>query len=208
MEIIPAILERDLMSVLNKIEIARSLGVKTVQLDVMDGIFVNNQSYGVPDHHLASCRMDLEIHLMVDDPLAQMARWRRLRNVKRVIIHREAVSEKLLRRRFFLSLALNPDTPLATIGEHLDRMNHVLIMGVQPGWSGQEFHYSVLRKIASLKRMTYRKFTIGVDGGVNRKTAPLLKAAGVDILNVASFLWQGDEIENDIRINYEWLKNL
>lgn len=203
MEIIPAILEKDLKSVLEKIEIARSLGVKMVQLDVMDGLFVDNQSYGVPDHHLASCRMDLEIHLMVNDSLAQMARWRRLRNVRRVIIHREALEEANLRQKFFLSFALNPDTPLWTIDEHLDRVNHVLIMGVQPGWSGQEFKYFVLRKIVSLKKMTHRKFTIGVDGGVNRLTAPLIKHAGADILNVASFLWQGDVEEN-----YRWLKSL
>jgi len=203
MEIIPAILEKDLKSVLEKIEIARSLGVETVQLDVMDGLFVNNTSYGTPDHHLASCRLGLEIHLMINDPLAQMARWRLLRNVKRVIIHREAVEEKTLKQKFFLSFALNPDTPLSMIAPHLKRIKHVLFMGVRPGWSGQEFDDSILEKIKAFKALDAKRITIGVDGGVNRETAPLLKKAGADILNVANFLWQGD-----VQENYRWLKSL
>jgi ribulose-phosphate 3-epimerase len=204
MEIIPAILERELKSVLRKIEIARSLGVETVQLDVMDGVFVNNTSYGVPDHHLASCRMNLEVHLMVANPLAEMARWRRLRNAKRAIIHWEAAPEKNLNQKFFLSIALNPDTPISVLKPHLGRINHVLMMGVRPGWSGQKFDRSVLDKIKAFKMLEGAKhITVGVDGGVNRDTAPLLNDAGADILNVASFLWQGD-----IQENYRWLKSL
>jgi ribulose-phosphate 3-epimerase len=204
MEIIPAILEHDLKSVLEKIEVARSLGVEIVQLDKLDGLFANNTSFAEPDHRLASCRMRLEIHLMVRDSIAQMARWRRLRNVERVIIHREAIEEKILRQRYFLSLALNPETPISSIDQYLKRIKHVLFMGVQPGWSGQKFDHSVLKKIKAFRALEGTEhITVGADGCVNRDTAPLLKEAGVDILNVASFLWQGDT-----KANYEWLKSL
>jgi len=207
MRIVPAILAPDLGGVLEKVNIVSGLGCDEVQVDVMDGRFVPERSYSDP-YGLRDCRIKIEAHLMVENALAEMARWRRLRNVTRAIIHWEASPEKNLDRKYFLSIALNPETPISVLAPHLDRLSYVLIMGVQPGGSGRPFQERVLEKVDALSSMRGRKFRIGFDGGVNRRTAPLIKQAGADVLNVASFLFKGDEEEPDIRKNYEWLKRL
>jgi len=207
MRIVPAILEQDLRGVLEKVNIVSGLGCDEVQVDVMDGLFVPERSYSDP-FGLRDCRIKIEAHLMVVHALAEMTRWRRLLNVTRAIIHWEASPEKNLDRKYFLCIALNPDTPISVLKPHLDRLSYVLIMGVPPGRSGRPFQDRVLEKVDALSSIRGRKFRIGVDGGVNRRTAPLIKRAGADVLNAASFLFNGDEEERDIRKNYEWLVSL
>jgi ribulose-phosphate 3-epimerase len=192
-EIIPAILkptEKEVMAAIWRVLVNE---LNTVQLDVMDGEFVPNNSFGTSEFVAKQKTVLFEPHLMIVNPLGQLAEWEKLPNVIRTIFHYEALSEsdkQNLPDKF--SIAINPKTPVEILCEFGNRLNHVLFMGVQPGFSGQQFDYTILNKISYFNLFRTKnklQTTIGVDGGVNKHTAPLLRNVGVDILNASSFLF-------------------
>ncbi len=204
-EIIPAILEVSWKNIERKLKLIQGL-CAWVQIDVMDGVFVPNTTWRTP-HDLVrvNSTLNIEIHLMVDRPERTLLSWLTPRAVKRVIVHAEATDR--LEDVFAtahgmhkqIGLAINPKTPIASIQQFLPQSALVLVMGVEPGFSGQAFDASVLIKIQQLRKLDAR-IPIAVDGGVNEKTAPHMKAAGATILYAASYLWQ-EEAEIPEKIN-------
>jgi ribulose-phosphate 3-epimerase len=201
-EVLPAILQKNKIDCRKAIWFLGNHRIYAVHLDVMDGKFVDNFSFGPPDFVERLAMTKFEVHLMVEKPLSVLSEYK-LRNVIRAIPHWEALSESDRRNmpdRF--SIAINPKTPVSVLNEYLERLDHVLFMGVQPGWSGQSFDYSILPKIEEFCKIKKPETTVGADGGVDGETAPLLVKAGVGIINAASFIFK------DIPKNYALLAGL
>lgn len=201
MKIIPALLVKDKKEFERRLNIAASL-TTMAQIDVMDGSFVPFESWAEPNEIQAMDRhTDLELHLMVTDVNTHLKRWANMPDVKRVIFHFEAIESEadihdLLATIAFYGweagLAINPDTPADVFDAFADKLNVALFMGVTPGQSGQPFDESIVDKIKAFKRK-HRRVKIAVDGGVNEKTIPLLREAGVDLLGASSALFETDD---------------
>lgn len=185
-EIIPAILAKDEKEFRRKIESVTDL-CETVQIDVMDGAFVDNVTWADPARiDLMRLPMPYEIHLMVKDPFAQLEAWS-VAGCLRAIIHAEAVEDVAQAVKEVKSygmeagVAINPETPIAKIEKAVPFADVVQVMGVDPGWMGQPFQDVALEKVREL-RDAHPDLVIEVDGGVAVGIARELAEAGVDRL--------------------------
>ena len=148
--------------------------------------------------------VEFEVHLMVKDPEITIEEWVDA-GAKRIIFHIEATHKpeeciKTIKRfKREAGIAINPKTKVSKIKKFLPEIDHVLIMGVNPGFSGQKFQPKVLKKIKRLKKIA-PNIKIGVDGGVNQKNAKEILRAGADFLCAASAIFKskniGKAIEN------------
>ncbi len=209
-EIIPAILEKSISEIKTKLaRLADLSAINWAQLDIMDGQFVPNVTWNEPgDLADITTRLKFEIHLMVENPAAAIDAWFALSNVKRLLVHEEALAarspsrpedilaEIILKARHHrteIGLVLNPGTNINLVKRFLMVLDMVLVMGVEPGFSGQEFKLEVIKKVNTLRKLN-TKIKIGVDGGVNLRTAPALVAAGATHLCLASYLWGSPDL--------------
>lgn len=194
--VVPAILEKTLPDIRAKVERIRPYA-PFVQLDVMDGEFVPNITFRDPSL-LADLPITMEAHLMIAHPELQVRSWA-LPNISRLIVHVEAVQnmevmmQELRATGKEIGIALNPGTSTYTLHDIIHDIDMVVVMGVEPGFSGQKFIKDVLEKIKELKRMR-PKLLVEVDGGVSEQTAPMIVQAGCDILAAASFLWNSVDL--------------
>lgn len=207
-EIIPAILEKEFSEVKAKIKRVEqeAPSVKWVQLDIMDGGFVPNITWNNPAN-LSSLNTNLsfELHLMVENPEEEIERWSTCPHIKRILFHRETLSEEEMVRLLVLikekrmegGIVLNPQTSLEKIKNHIPILEEVMFMGVNPGFSGQPLIEGVLNKIKALHEL-YPSIPIGIDGGVNKETSPRLISSGVTRLCVASYLWKSANLQRGI----------
>jgi ribulose-phosphate 3-epimerase len=167
-----------------------------LQVDVMDGHFVPNLSFGAPVIKCIRTKLPLDIHLMVDNPEERIEEFLQLK-VKHITFHAEAVPETDSRRALIQAIrdgkatagiALKPGTPLEEIEDVVDDVDLVLIMSVEPGFGGQAFLSDVLSKVRSL-RARFPHLMIQMDGGINGNTSADCIAAGADNLVAGSFIF-------------------
>lgn len=195
-QVVPAILEQSLEDIRAKVDIIKEY-TDFVQLDVMDNVFVPNETFRDPSQ-LGDLDITMELHLMIDKPSFHINAWA-LPNVTRMIVHQEAAINlpqlvKLVKGAGKeIGVAINPGTSTHTLKDVIDDVDMVLVMGVEPGFSGQDFHNDILEKIREVKNMR-SNVLVEVDGGVNAETAPRIVEAGCDILAAASFIWKSDDI--------------
>lgn len=202
--VIPAILAKTKREFVNKIKIVMR-HTDIVQIDVMDGVFVPNTTWADADViSRLKFPINFEVHLMVKEPEAVIGEWIDA-GAKRIIFHIEATKKseecikliKMYKRE--VGIAINPKTALRRIKKYLPKLDYVLVMGVDPGFSGQKFQPSALKKIKKLKKLA-PNVKVGVDGGVNLKNAGTIKKAGADFLCAASVIFKSKNITRSIEM--------
>ena len=190
-ELIPAILVQDAESFRARLKLMEGMA-GTVQLDCMDGHFVDNRTWyeaGPVDSSL-----EIELHLMVSDPLAVIEDWKRVKNVIRAIWHIEIPvdHEKIIARCRELGwdcgLAISPETPMTRLANFAELVDEILVLGVNPGWSGQTLIPSTLVKADGIKR-AWPDVEVGFDGGVTKENAKTISSHAIDRICVASAIF-------------------
>lgn len=202
-QIAPSLLSADFMNLQKDIAAVEAAGADILHLDVMDGHFVPNLTFGMP--LIAQIRkatsLPLDVHLMVTNPEDYLPALADL-GVEYVSFHQETVFHihrqiyVLKERGVKAGIALNPATPISSIEPVISDLDFVLLMSVNPGFGGQKFLPIVYEKIAALKEaalMLNPELLIEVDGGVNNQNAGDLAAVGADILVAGSYVFGSDD---------------
>lgn len=200
-EIIPTILVKSFKEVKERIGKVKNY-VDWVQLDIMDGRFVDNTTWNSPkDLKDFKTRVKLEAHLMIERPEEKIDNW--LETVDRVIIHYEACNnpkdliEKVHSKEKQIGLAINPETSIDVVKPFLNDLDLVLIMTVNPGKGGQEFKDEVLSKIETLRRL-WPNGNIEVDGGINNENIKKVVEAGANLICVGTYIFKSKDIKQAI----------
>jgi ribulose-phosphate 3-epimerase len=192
----PSLLNCDFARVSEELDALKQAGTVAVHLDVMDGHFVPNLSYGAPVIADWRKRTDFpfDTHLMISDPGRYLDDFIKA-GCDVIIFHIEAVPDPrpILKRirdaGCQAALALNPPTPFAAVAPHLDEIDSLLIMSVMPGFGGQAFEASVLDKVRAA-RAARPDLRISIDGGIKPNTAELAVAAGVSQMVAGSAVFR------------------
>jgi ribulose-phosphate 3-epimerase len=178
--------------------------VDWIQLDIMDGQFVDNSTWNNPaELKKLETEVNLEVHLMIKNPEEMIDQWIDS-GVKRIIIHFESTRHhhqlinKIKEAGLGVGLAINPDTPIEMVDNFISDLDLVLVMTVQPGRGGQELLEDTLVKIKQLREI-YPNVNIEVDGGINLETASQVIQAGANLLASGSAVFDSDNIEETIR---------
>jgi ribulose-phosphate 3-epimerase len=170
-----------------------------LHLDVMDGVFVPNISFGFPvlEHVARMTEKPLDVHLMIVEPQKFISQVRDLgaaiMNVhQEACLHLHRTVQQIHEAGMKAAVTLNPATPISTLEDIIQDLDVVMLMTVNPGFGAQKFIEHSLDKVRRLREMITRTGAhalIEVDGGVNRTTAPLLAKAGVDVYVAGSALY-------------------
>ena len=179
-----------------------------LHLDIMDGVFVPNISFGFPvlKHVAKLCHKPLDVHLMIVSPEKFIPEVKAL-GAYMMNVHYEAcphlhrVIQQIKEAGMKAGVTLNPATPVALLADIIRDVDMVLLMSVNPGFGGQEFIPHTLEKVRELRALIERTGSsalIEVDGGVNDETAPQLLEAGADVLVAGSYVFKSPTPEDTI----------
>lgn len=195
--ILPSLLRCDFGNLKEELEKLAVAGAEVLHLDVMDGHFVPNLTYGMPivEGLRRHTTMPLDVHLMISDPLSY-AKPMVEAGADMLTFHIEAVQAEesidvaaaIKDMGVAVGVALNPETPLSTIADCLPLVDMVLVMSVEAGFGGQKFNPQTLTKIRTL-RQSYPDLLLQIDGGIDTTTIGLAKAAGCDLFVVGSAIF-------------------
>ncbi|WP_162140283.1 ribulose-phosphate 3-epimerase [Haploplasma axanthum] len=200
MKIAPSVLTADFTNLKNEIDSISDADL--IHIDIMDGNFVPNISFGpaITKQISKVSNKNLDVHLMVLDPLNWIDEFS-LENVEYITVHFESNNflealTKIRKNGKKVGLTIKPETSVSLISKYLKDVDLVLIMSVKPGFGGQKFIPESLNKVkelVDLREKNNYKYVIEIDGGINGETAPLVKKAGVDIAVVGSYLFNKKE---------------
>lgn len=201
--IAPSLLSADFMNLQRDVEMINKSDADWLHLDIMDGVFVPNISFGfsVLDALKSVCRKPMDVHLMIVEPqkfIPQVAAT----GAYMMNVHYEACSHlhrtihAIKETGMKAGVTLNPHTPVSLLEDIVQDLDMVLLMSVNPGFGGQAFIEHSIEKVARLKEMILRRnlnTLIEVDGGVNMNTGKRLVEAGADVLVAGSFVFKSPD---------------
>ena len=203
MKVSPSLLSADFGNLARDVEMLNNSSADMIHLDVMDGVFVPNISFGFPVIEAVSrlARKPLDVHLMIVEPQNYIAQVRdcgaAIMNVhQEACVHLHRTVEAIKKEGMKAAVTLNPATPVCLLEDIISDLVMVLLMSVNPGFGGQKFITGTLQKVRRLRELIARTGShaeIEVDGGVNSQTAPLLAEAGADILVAGSYVFKAPD---------------
>ncbi|MDT3404979.1 ribulose-phosphate 3-epimerase [Mucilaginibacter terrae] len=197
--IAPSILAADFANLQRDIEMINHSEAQWIHVDIMDGLFVPNISFGFPVVEAVKkhAQKPLDVHLMIVDPDRYLKAFADA-GAAGITVHLEACThlhrtvQAIKELGCKAGVALNPHTPVAALEDIIEDVDMVLIMSVNPGFGGQKFISNTYKKIEQLKSMSADKnpdLLIEIDGGVNLQNAPQLLAAGANVLVAGNFVF-------------------
>lgn len=203
----PSILSADFANLGRDVEQITKAGASYVHIDVMDGQFVPNISFGMPIVKAIRPITDqtFDVHLMIEEPGRYIKEFKEA-GADLICVHQEACTHlnrtiaQIKELGLKAAVALNPATPICTLEHVIEELDMVLIMSVNPGFGGQKFIPNTLQKVKMLREMADQKglkqLDIQVDGGVTLENAKSILEAGANILVAGSAVFKGDAKEN------------
>ncbi|CCI85736.1 ribulose-phosphate 3-epimerase [Lactobacillus pasteurii DSM 23907 = CRBIP 24.76] len=211
MIIAPSILNANNLQLGNDIKKASEAGITRFHIDIMDGHFVPNLSYGpqlVKDFKREFPMTDAEIHLMSDNPKDLIPAFVQA-GADLLEFHYEAMDEGqvsywldyLASNGVRPGLVLNPDTPVSVLDKFAPKLKQVLLMTVYPGFGGQKFIEASIDRIKEARKIidqTGSRITLEVDGGINADTIKLAKDAGANVFVVGSYLFKDGDVAGKV----------
>ena len=213
-QVSPSLLAADFANLSKDIDMINRSEADWLHLDVMDGVFVPNISFGFPVLEAVAkiCQKPLDVHLMIVDP-GKFTRQVKALGAYMMNVHYEACPhlhrtiQQIHDAGMKAGVTLNPHTPVCVLDDIIQDVDMVLLMTVNPGFGGQKFIEHSIDKVRRLKELILKTGShalIEVDGGVNGETAPRLVEAGVDVLVAGSYVFGAENPEARIKE----LKNL
>jgi len=210
----PSLLSADFGNLQRDIEMVNSSKADWFHLDIMDGVFVPNISYGMPVIKAIKkyAKKPLDVHLMIIDPDRYIDDFQKV-GADILTVHYETCNhlhrtvQNIKSKGMKAGVSLNPHTPVHLLKDIIAEVDLVLIMSVNPGFGGQKFIPNAINKIKELKQLIKEKNSnalIEVDGGVDHTNAKALVEAGCDVLVAGSYIFGAEDQEKTI----EGLKNL
>lgn len=201
--IAPSILAADFLNLGRDIEMLNNSNADWIHVDVMDGNFVPNISFGMPLLEAVGkiAKKPLDVHLMITKPEKFLQQFKDL-GANHISVHYEgsfhlhSTVMKIKELGMKAGVVLNPHTPVHVLDAILPYADYILLMSVNPGFGGQRFIPGSVEKVKELRRLIDQqklKTMIQVDGGINVENAPLLRDAGADILVAGSAVFNGTD---------------
>lgn len=206
--IAPSLLAADFLNLKKEVEMLNGTETDWLHLDVMDGVFVPNISFGFPviEQVAKVSQKPMDAHLMIENPDKFIPRFRDLGIYMLTVhyeasVHLHATVMKIKEAGMKAGVALNPSTPVEVLVDILGDVDMVLIMSVNPGFGGQKFIPRSLDKVRRLKKMITERnldVLIQVDGGINLETGKQIVEAGADVLVAGNFVFNSESPGNII----------
>ena len=199
----PSLLAADFLHLDRDINMINQSDADWLHLDIMDGAFVPNISFGFPviEAVAKACQKPLDVHYMINAPERYIARTAKLGAMMMNVhyeasVHLHRTIQEIHDAGMKAGVTLNPSTPVSVLEDILGDVEMVLLMSVNPGFGGQKFIENTIHKVKRLKQMITEKglgTLIEVDGGVQAETAPRLVAAGGDVLVSGSYIFKAND---------------
>ena len=202
-KIAPSILSADFSKMGEEVRFLEQNGADIIHCDVMDGVFVNNITFGIKMvEDLRACtKLPLDCHLMIVNPEKHVERFAKA-GADIITVHYEACQDNL---KEVLSLikstgvkcgaVINPDTPVEKIKDFIELCDMVLVMSVFPGFGGQSFIPSALDKLREIRAIidaSGKEIDLGIDGGVNAENVAEIKAAGANVIVAGNAVFKAE----------------
>lgn len=199
----PSLLSADFLHLEDDVKMINESDAQWIHLDVMDGTFVPNISFGFPVMEAVAkvCTKKLDVHYMIDKPERYIQQTAKL-GAMMMNVHIEATThlhrtiQEIHNAGMKAGVTLNPSTPISTLEDIICDADMVLLMSVNPGFGGQKFIENTINKVKRLRKLVDEsgsKALIQIDGGVQAETAPRLVAAGADVLVSGSYVFKAKD---------------
>ncbi|RMC49005.1 ribulose-phosphate 3-epimerase [Lactobacillus sp. ESL0228] len=208
MLIAPSILNIDNLKLSESIKIAAKAGITRFHIDIMDGHFVPNLSFGpqlVADFKRDFPQLEAEVHLMSNNPDDMVPAFVK-EGADVMLLHYESMPEDKLNywldylkhHQVKTGMVLNPDTPIEVLTKYMSMLDQVLLMTVYPGFGGQKFIPESTQRINQAVNLLQNKIPVEVDGGINAETAKIARKAGASIFVAGSYIFCQNNIAGQI----------